>query len=185
MDLEPDRVVSMGTAVRARLVLGEQGVLPDPRIFVREVASHGLGIAVLKSGGHGEEDLIQAAMISRNTPIPARRIEQFYLEHEDQETVILIVLRGKDGQAMKNCLKIGELRLENLPKESKRTKRIKVNYSLDVNGIAQVACKGVGGGKRLLPVAKLRPDEPWRGSGIVSASAGTAASDGRSNGEGN
>jgi len=146
MDIEPERAVAMGAALKARLVLGEKGVLPRSEIFVREVAAHGLGCAVLKPGGHGEEDLIQAVLITKNTPIPAQRTDHFFLEHEDQTTVVIVVAQGDDGKPIKDCLKIGELTLDNLPEEPKRTKRIKVDYSLDTNGMASVTALDLVGG---------------------------------------
>jgi len=48
---------------------------------------------------------------------------------------------------------------------SKKSRQMRMKY---------VAVTVAGGGRRLLLVAKLRPDEPRRGSGIVSASAGIA-----------
>lgn len=146
MDIEPDRAVAIGAALKARLLLGEAGVLPHPNIFVREVSSHPLGVAVLRPGTRGEENLIQSAVVPRNTPIPAQRTDCFFLEHENQDIVMLVILQGEDGAPIKSCLTIGKLVLDGLPKEAKRTKRIRVDYQLDGNGMAKVtACDLVSG----------------------------------------
>ena len=145
MDLEPDRVVAMGAALKARLILGEKGVLPHPNIFVKEVTAHGLGCAVLKPGGRDEADLIQSVIIPKNTPVPSQRTDHFFLEHESQDSVTIVVAQGEESQPLKQCLKIGELRLDNLPKESKRSKRIKVDFAIDPNGMAYVTATDVVG----------------------------------------
>ncbi len=145
-DILPDRAVAIGTVLKARLVLGEKGVLPHPGIFVREVSSHDLGCCVLKPGGKGEDDLVQVALISKNTPVPAQKTDSFFLQHEDQTAVKIIIAQGDDGSPLRQCLEIGEIQLENLPKESKRTQRIKVDYALDTNGMAKVTATDLVGG---------------------------------------
>jgi len=145
-DISPDRAVALGAALKARLVLGEKGVLPHPGIFVREVSSHDLGCCVLRSGGKSEGDLVQVALIPKNTPVPAQKADSFFLQHEDQTAVKIIIAQGDDGSPLKQCLKIGEIQLDNLPREPKRTQRIKVDYTLDSNGMARVTATDIVGG---------------------------------------
>lgn len=145
-DISPDRAVALGAALKARLVLGEKGVLPHPGIFIREVSSHDLGCCVLKPGGRNESDLVQVALIPKNTPVPAQKTDSFFLQHEDQTAVRIIIAQGDDGSPLDQCLEIGEIQIDNLPKEPKRTQRIKVDYTLDSNGMAKVTASDLVGG---------------------------------------
>ena len=89
---------------------------------------------------------MQVALIPKNTPVPAQKADSFFLQHEDQTAVKIIIAQGDDGSPLKQCLKIGEIQLDNLPKESKRTQRIKVDYTLDSNGMAKVTATDLVGG---------------------------------------
>ena len=148
MDIEPDRAISWGAALKARMVLGDKGVLPHTNIFLREVAAHDLGCGVLKPDGKGEDDVIQSVIIPRNTPVPTQKSDRYFLQHEQQDVVDITILQGDGGLPMGECLKIGEIILEDLPKEPKRTRRIEVVYTLDANGMAQVKASDLVGGAR-------------------------------------
>jgi molecular chaperone DnaK (HSP70) len=146
MDIEPDRAVSWGAALKARMVLGEKGVLPHTNIFLREAAAHDLGCGVMKAGGTGEDDIVQSVIIPQNTPVPVQKSDRYFLQHEDQDSVRITILQGDGGKPKGECLEIGEIILEHLPKESKRTKRIEVVYMLDSNGMAQATATDLVGG---------------------------------------
>jgi molecular chaperone DnaK len=125
-DTDPDKAIAYGAALISIIELDKRGktvkfrgqVIPAPEMFARDVTAHGVGCCVVDNSGP-RKLLRNAVIIAKNTPIPYRRSDQFYLEHEDQV----------------ECLFIGELVLTNLPKETKRTPRIMVEYIIDANGM--------------------------------------------------
>ncbi len=74
-------------------------------------------------------------MIKKNTPIPAHRIDSFYLEFDDQREADIEILQGQAGADRDDCLLIGALILKDLPKEAKMSERIQVEYVIDANGM--------------------------------------------------
>jgi len=114
--------------------LGHQ-TIPTPGVFVRDATPHAVGCAVLD---HGTGDLRNSPIIPKNTPIPCMKADEFYLEREDQTTATIEVLQGEADAKRDECLTIGTLKLEKLPPEPTRTQRIRVEYSLDRNGMVHV-----------------------------------------------
>ena len=109
-------------------------VIPAPDLFARDVTAHSVGCCVVENRG-SKRELIQAEIIAKNTPIPCQRSDQFYLENEHQTDAKIEILQGDPRARREDCLLIGELLLENLPKESTRTPRIVVEYCIDANGM--------------------------------------------------
>ena len=99
------------------------------------------------------KSLRNAAIIEKNTPIPCRRSDQFYLEHEDQVEARIEILQGEPDADRDECLLIGELALTNLPKETTRTARIMVEYMIDANGMVTATAKdNVSGQQQIVSV---------------------------------
>ena len=122
-------------------------VIPAPDVFVRDVTAHDVGCAVAEKSGT-QARLVNAAIIPKNTPIPCQRVDRFYLEHEDQTAARIEILQGEANADRDDCLLIGELTLDNLPRESKRTERIQVEYVIDPNGMVTATATDLVSGQR-------------------------------------
>lgn len=141
-DVDPEKAIAYGAALACVAEMANQGktatirgqVIPAPELFVQDVTAHGVGCAVI-DGGPSSRRLVNAVIIPKNTPIPCQKADHFYLEDENQTHARVEILQGEADADRNDCLLIGELTLENLPKEPKRTERISVQYTIDANGM--------------------------------------------------
>jgi molecular chaperone DnaK len=141
-DIDPEKAIAFGAALACLTEMAKKGkkpfvhgrAIPTPDVFVRDVTAHPIGCCVADKSGPAKR-LLQAVIIPKNTPIPCQRIDSFYLEHEDQTEAHIEILQGEPDADRDDCLLIGEIRLDNLPKETVRTQRIQVEYVIDGNGM--------------------------------------------------
>ena len=141
-DIDPSKAIAYGAALASIAEMAKQGrtatirgqVIPAPEMFVRDVTAHAVGCCVIDNSGPNKR-MVNSVIISKNTPIPCQKIDCFYLEHDDQTGAKIEILQGEPDSERDDCLLIGELVLENLPREQKRTSRIQVEYIIDTNGM--------------------------------------------------
>jgi molecular chaperone DnaK len=154
-DIDPEKVIAHGAAVACVAEMAKIGrtstfrgrVIPDPGIFVRDVTAHGVGCCVIDAS-NGSKRLINSVVVPKNTPIPLRKVDHFFLEHEDQTEVRIEILQGEADADRDDCLPIGELVLDGLPKEDKRTQRIEIVCIIDSNGMVTATAVDKVSGKR-------------------------------------
>ena len=100
-----------------------------------------------------DRQLLNSIIIPKNTPIPCQKMDSFFLEHEDQTEANIEILQGDPNAGRDKCLLIGELLLENLPKEQKRSARIQVQYTVDANAmISATATDKISGQQKTVSV---------------------------------
>ena len=154
-DIDPEKAIAYGAALASVAELARQGrtatvkgqVIPSPELFARDVTAHDVGCCVVENGLlHGR--MVNAVIIPKNTPVPCQRSDRFYLEHEGQTKALVEVLQGKAGALREKCLLIGELVLDDLPSEDKKTERIVVEYMIDANGMVTVTATDKVSGKQ-------------------------------------
>lgn len=141
-DVDPDKAIAYGAAYACIAEMARDGktasirgqVIPAPEMFYRDVTAHSVGCCVADSSKSGQR-LINAVIIPKNTPIPCQRYDQFFLENENQTEACIEILQGDENVERDQCLLIGELVLKNLPKETTRSSRIRVEYTIDANGM--------------------------------------------------
>lgn len=142
LDVEPENAIAFGAALCAVAEMANEGrtatirgqVIPSPELFARDVCAHGVGCCVI-DGESGNGRLVNSVIIPKNTPIPCQKTECFFLEHENQTELCIEILQGAEKAERDSCLLIGELTLDNLPRESTKTKRIQIDYRFDGNGM--------------------------------------------------
>lgn len=136
-DIDPDKAVVYGAALACGMEQKKRGggqVIPGPTLFVRDITAHAVGCCVIdRSNNH--ERLVNSVIIKKHTPIPVQERDEFYLQHDDQREAHIEILQGEAEASRDDCLLIGELVLDNLPPEPRRTKRIQVEYTIDANGM--------------------------------------------------
>lgn len=155
IDIDPDKAVVYGAALayvaeqakRGQATFVHGKVIPSPGVFMRDVTAHAVGCCVLDDQS-ADKRLKNAVIVPKNTPIPCQRTDTFCLEHDDQTCARIEILQGEPDADRDDCLLIGEMLLEDLPVETKRTPRLQVEYVIDINGMVTATATDKKGGQR-------------------------------------
>lgn len=138
-DVNPDECVALGAAMQALRYVDAAALGADREQRVEEqlgqmgqvidVTGHSLGVR------EGQDNL--SVLIRKNTPIPAVQ-EQVYQTAGDYQTQIkVLVFQGEEAHASRNTL-LTEFDVTGLPPLPAGQVRIRIRFSLDVNGILRV-----------------------------------------------
>jgi molecular chaperone DnaK len=132
-DLDPMEVVAMGAAIQAQALGSPRGTAN----VLLDVTSHSLRIAT--AGGFSR------ALIAKNTSIPAEGVATFTTARDDQTTVKVQVCQG-EAERFEENVPLGELALEGLPAARRGDLKLEVTFTIDADGILQVAARELGSG---------------------------------------
>ena len=142
-DLDPDRVVSFGAALHGyELLNGSNNLLLD-------VTPLSLGIETL--GGLMEK------IIPRNSNIPIIKEQTFTTNENGQTSIKIKIIQGERETSSKNT-SLGEFILSDIEPKPAGIPRIKVRFSLDVDGILLVSAIDESSGKEKNLVIKTGSD---------------------------
>ena len=133
--VNPDEVVSIGAAIQAGVLSGDEGVKD---VLLLDVTPLSLGIETL--GG------VFTRLIDRNTTIPTRKSQVFSTASDNQEAVSVHVLQGERDMAVYNRT-LGRFDLLGIPPAPRGVPQIEVTFDIDANGIVHVSAKDLGTGK--------------------------------------
>jgi molecular chaperone HscA len=125
--LDPDRVVAIGAAVQADLLGGESELAED--MLLIDVLPLSLGLEVM--GGVVER------LLPRCTPVPATASQTFTTHADGQSAMKLHVLQG-ERELVQDNRSLGTFSLKGLPDLPAGTPRIKVDFTVDADGILRV-----------------------------------------------
>jgi molecular chaperone DnaK len=125
--VNPDEVVAMGAAMQAGVLTGE---VKD--ILLLDVTPLSLGV---ETKGN-----VMTVMISRNTTIPAKKVEIYSTAADNQTSVDIHVLQGERPMAANNRT-LGRFTLEGILPASPGVPKIEVTFDIDANGIVSVSAK--------------------------------------------
>ena len=132
-NVNPDEAVALGAAIQAGVLAGD---VDD--IVLLDVTPLTLGLETLGS--------VMTTLISRNTTIPTKKIENFTTAAENQTTVDIHVLQGERSMAADNK-SIGRFMLDGLLPAPRGIPQIEVTFDIDANGILSVSAQDKGTGK--------------------------------------
>lgn len=132
-DMNPDEVVSIGSAIQGGVLGGE---VKD--LILLDVTPLSLGIET--EGG------IFTKIIEKNATIPTKKSRIFTTAVENQTTVQVKVLQGERELASDNIL-LATFELVSIPKAPRGIPQIEVTFDIDVNGILTVNAKDMGTNK--------------------------------------
>ncbi len=143
-EIDPDLCVSMGAAIQGGLIAGI-----DLGPVLVDITPHTLGINCIGELNGYESPFCCAAIIERNTPLPASRSDLFSTYHDGQTEVSIEVFQGEDRDVRHND-PVGEFMLEGLA-DVKQGNAVLVRFDLDLDGILTVTAteKATGLEKKL------------------------------------
>lgn len=131
--VNPDEVVAVGAAIQGAVLAGDVS-----EVLLLDVTPLSLGIETL--GGR------MTTLIERNTTIPTDKKQVFSTAEDGQTAVDIHVLQGERPFAQDNRT-LGKFRLDGIPPAPRGVPQIEVTFSIDANGILNVAAKDLGTGK--------------------------------------
>jgi molecular chaperone DnaK len=133
MGVDPMECVAAGAAIQAGVLEGQVG-----EIVLVDVTPLTLGVETL--GG------VATPLITRNTPVPVKKSENFTTAADMQTSVTIHVFQGERPMARDNT-SLGEFNLDGLAPAPRGLPKIEVTFDIDASGILDVMAKDTATGK--------------------------------------
>ena len=136
-EVNPDLCVALGAAIQGAIIAGENvgSVLVD-------ITPHSLGIKCLEYGdefGFRPNEFKFAAIVRRNTPLPASRSEAFCTVTDNQPTVEIDIYQGESQDVRRNH-RVGRFLIEGLARVPAGNQLV-VQLDLTLDGILKVSAR--------------------------------------------